>query len=75
MMESSLQFISLYAGIYLSTGNCHKGVMNYYPVNWLITIYTKRKKIDLFFRSTGREIFRTFLRQIEKEHLLIEGKI
>lgn len=71
MMESSLQFLSLYAGIYLSTGKL--------PVrgNELLSgkipnynIYKVQGGRFVFLGTLEERFFRTFLRQIGKESLL-----
>ena len=75
MMESSLQFISLYAGIYLSTGKLpQRGneLLSGKLANY--NIYKTKENRFVFLGALEERFFRTFLRQIEKEHLLIEGK-
>ncbi len=71
MMESSLQFLSLYAGVYLSTGKL--------PVrgNELLSgklpnynIYKVKEERFVFLGALEERFFRTFLRQIGKESLL-----
>ncbi|HMV41418.1 MAG TPA: CoA transferase [Leptospiraceae bacterium] len=75
MMESSLQFISLYAGIYLSNGKLPErgnellsGKLSNYH------IYKTKENRFVFLGALEERFFRTFLRQIGKEHLLEEGK-
>jgi crotonobetainyl-CoA:carnitine CoA-transferase CaiB-like acyl-CoA transferase len=75
MMESSLQFISLYAGIYLSTGKLpERGneLLSGKLANY--NIYKTKEGRFVFLGALEERFFRTFLRQIGKEHLLIEGK-
>ncbi len=75
MMEASLQFISLYAGIYLSTGKLpERGneLLSGKLANY--NIYKTKEGRFVFLGALEERFFRTFLRQIGKEHLLIEGK-
>ena len=75
MMESSLQFISLYAGIYLSTGKLpERGneLLSGKLANY--NIYKTKEGRFVFLGALEERFFRTFLRQIGKEHLLVEAK-
>ena len=75
MMESSLQFISLYAGIYMSTGKLpERGneLLSGKLANY--NIYKTKEGRFVFLGALEERFFRTFLRQIGKEHLMVEGK-
>jgi crotonobetainyl-CoA:carnitine CoA-transferase CaiB-like acyl-CoA transferase len=71
MMESSLQFLSLYAGIYLSTGKLpSRGnellsgkLANYH-------IYKTKENRFVFLGALEERFFRAFLRQIGKEEII-----
>lgn len=71
MMESSLQFLSLYAGIYLSTGKLPvrgNEILSGKLPNY--NIYRLQGGRFVFLGTLEERFFRTFLRQIDKEALL-----
>ncbi|MCE9501759.1 MAG: CoA transferase [Leptospira sp.] len=73
MMESSLQFLSLYAGIYLSTKKSpERGneVLSGKLPNY--NIYKTKEGRFVFLGALEERFFRTFLRQIGEEKILEE---
>lgn len=71
MMESSLQFLSLYAGFYLSTGKLPERGNNFLSgklANY--RIYKTKEGRFVFLGALEERFFRTFLRQAKMEHIL-----
>ena len=71
MMEASLQFLSLYAGIYLSTGKLPsrgKELLSGKLANY--NIYKTKENRFVFLGALEERFFRAFLRQIGKEEII-----